>query len=97
MQVKITKSTAGIGYAYTPGESPDLPVSLANELVELGYAVILHHLPTVLPAAIPGRKILVDAGFETVEELKKLSVKELIDIKGIGNKLAEAIFQYINA
>lgn len=95
MQIKIVKSPAGIGYAYAPGECPDVPDAFGNELIEQGYAVALHRLKTMLPEDIPGRKVLVENEFESIDELRNLTVDELMTIKGIGKKMAESIVNYL--
>jgi len=94
MKVKWIKQGIGIGYGYFEGDEIDVNDSLAAELTELGYVVAIHTKPTELPENFPGRKVLIDNGFTTINEIKKLSVDDLILIKGIGKKLAELIVNF---
>ena len=97
MKVKWVKSGVGIGFGYLEGTETTLSESQANELLELGYVVILNkELKTGLPEMLPGRKILIENGFTTIDEVSKLSADELTTIKGIGKKLAENIVKFLN-
>ncbi len=46
---------------------------------------------TPLPEDFPGREALVAAGRECLEDVRGATLKELVDIKGIGKKTAEKI------
>lgn len=50
-----------------------------------------------LPEDFPGREALVEAGFVTWESVVDLTRDELIAIKGIGPKKADAILDVINS
>jgi NAD-dependent DNA ligase len=95
MKIKFIKSGVGVGLAYFEGNTLDCNASLGNELIELGYAVGITTAPESLPADMPGRKLLIENGFETIQEVKPLTIDQLTEIKGIGKKLAENIIKFI--
>lgn len=95
MKVRWVKSGVGIGFGHLEGEEINISEAQANELLELGYVVILSKSADSLPDNMPGRKILVDHGFETLDEVKKLTTDDLTSLKGIGIKLAESIISFI--
>jgi len=96
MKIKFIQNTGGIGYAYMEGQEVDLQQALAKEMIELNYAVEINNLPEDLPENIPGRKILIDNGIETMAELRKITAPEqLMVLKGIGEKLAEQIIEFV--
>jgi hypothetical protein len=96
MKIKWVKNGSGIGYGFMEGTEVDVTESFGHEIIELGYAVMVHSKPTSLPENLPGRKILIENGFVSVGEIQQLTADELTTIKGIGKKLAEAIFKFIN-
>jgi hypothetical protein len=49
-----------------------------------------------LPEDFPGRKFLVQAGHTTLADVKTLSIDQLIEVRGIGTRLAEQILQKVN-
>ena len=96
MKVRWVKSGVGIGFGYLEGAESDMSKAQADELLELGYVVQLTSSPGNLPELLPGRKILIENGFLTINEVSKLSADELTTIKGIGKKLAENIVNFLN-
>lgn len=91
--IKFIRNTAGIGYGYMEGQEVEFAESLADEFIELGVAVGLKKT-SGLPSDFPGQRVLAENGFTTIEQLRKIgTVEQLIDIKGIGKKLAESIVE----
>lgn len=96
MKIKFVKSPAPFGYAYAVDEECDTSDHFANEMVESGFAVFVHRDETELPAELPGRKILIENGICTLAELRKIKDPAILtEIKGIGNKLAQSIIEFI--
>lgn len=88
---------------YGPGQGIDVPQGLVDAL---GLDVIPEVIPAQaaappaetgkpLPADFPGRKYLVQAGQGTLEQVHSLSIDNLIEIKGIGTRLAEQILERV--
>lgn len=48
-----------------------------------------------LPADFPGRKYLAAAGYIYLEEVRELTIDDLVEIKGIGTRLAEQILKAV--
>lgn len=96
MKVRWVKSGVGIGYGYLEGAESDMTKAQADELLELGYVVQLSTSTGNLPDDFPGRKILIENGFETIAEIKKLTADDLTSLKGIGTKLAESIINALS-
>lgn len=89
-KIYISKSHPKFGYA--AGKTYDgVPEDIARQLKNEGYA----KEPTaVLPTDIPGRDALISAEVDTIEKVKALGKKELVDIKDIGEATAENILAY---
>lgn len=49
-----------------------------------------------LPEDFPGRDLLIESGYVTWESVVDLNREQLIDIKGIGPKTADAILEKMN-
>lgn len=86
---------------YGPGQGIEVPPGLADAL---GLDVIIEEAqpqpepaPPVsdLPDDFPGRKYLMAAGYVTLGQVKGLHIDNLIQVKGIGTKLAEAILKEV--
>ena len=91
--VKFIRNTAGIGYGYMEGQEVEFNESLADEFIELGVAIGLKKT-SGLPADFPGLRVLSENGFTTIEQIRKIgTVEQLVEIKGIGKKLAESIVE----
>ncbi len=87
-RIKFIKNTAGIGYGYMAGQQHEFSEAFADEMIELGVAVKSER-QTELPTDFPGYKPLTENGFRTLSEIKKIAtVDQLVEIKGIGEKLA---------
>lgn len=96
IRVKIIRSAARIGYAYTAGQEIELPSGLAEEFIELGIAVKSHR-KSELPEDFPGYKVLIENGYTSFGEIRKIgTVEQLRELKGIGQKLAESIVEHLN-
>lgn len=95
MRVEITKSRQCLGYF--AGDKPDLPEETAKELIDSGYAKSCDEkMESDLPKELPGRAALIKAGLFTKDQV--LASKEsLVDIKGIGEKLAGEIIEFLTA
>lgn len=92
--IKFIRNTAGIGYGYMEGQEHEFPEGMADEFIELGVAIGLPKKTTGLAYDFPGQRVLAENGFTSYEELKRIgTVEQLIEIKGIGKKLAEAIVE----
>jgi len=97
MKIKFIKNTGGIGYGYMEGTELDCTEAFGEEMIEIGMAVKVHRDPTSLPAELPARQILIDNGIETIEELKQITDPEvLMELKGIGKKVAQQIIDFVN-
>ena len=95
MKIEFTRNPAGINYAYFKGDQVDFPDALANEMIELGFAKLIHSKPTELPAEMPGRKVLIENGITTMDEVRKITDPEtLMELKGIGKKVANQIIDF---
>ncbi len=91
--VKIRLIKTHIGFAYSVGKEYMVPREQAKKLVDAGCAVMLHN-QSELPHDFPGYKPLLENGFKTFNELKSIAtLDQLIEIKGIGEKLAGQILQ----
>ena len=96
MKIKFVKNTISWGYAYMTGEEADVKEAFAAEMVESGFAVIVNKAPTELPVDLPGRKVLIENGITTMDELRKIKDPEiLMELKGIGKKVAEQIIAFV--
>jgi hypothetical protein len=92
MKIQIIRPTVQLNLAYSDPDVITVNKALGKELIELGYAIELEEGETELPADFPGRKILEENGFLTFAEIKRIAtVEQLMEIKGIGKKLAENI------
>lgn len=85
---------------YGPGQGIEAPQGLVDTLgleVVAAPAEAEQAQPdgTPLPDEFPGRKFLVQAGHTTLESVGALSIDALIEIKGIGTRLAEAILKEV--
>lgn len=70
-----------------------VPEDQARKLVDEGFAVIQKD-QSELPSDFPGYKPLLENGFKTYQELREIAtIEQLIEIKGIGEKLASQILQ----
>ena len=97
MKIKFIANTGGIGYGYMEHQELVCSDAFGMEMIERGMAIMVAQESVNLPDDFPGRKILIDNGFETIEELTKLTDAEsLTEIKGIGKKLAEQIIAYLS-
>jgi hypothetical protein len=96
MKIKFTKNAIGIGQAYFEGTEINCTEAFGNEMMELGYAIMINKISGTLPDDLPGRKILIANGFISLDEVKKLNADDLTTLKGIGAKLAENIVSYLN-
>jgi hypothetical protein len=98
MKIKFIKPTAGIHLAYHQDEEAVVSDAFGMEMIELGYAVMTAKESSDLPEDFPGRKVLIENGIETIEEVKKIAtVDQLTGIKGIGKKTAEQIVELVSA
>lgn len=87
---------------YGPGQGVEVPQGLVDAL---GLDVIEESQPEVsaepappvsdLPDDFPGRKYLIAAGYVTLGQVKGLHIDDLIQVKGIGTRLAEAILKEV--
>jgi hypothetical protein len=88
IKVKFNKSHPKL--AYFEGDVAKIPAQTASKykLLEKGYVINLPVDGDVddinkLPEDIPSRDILFEAGYDTIEKIKKAG-ESLIDVKGIG-------------
>lgn len=99
MIIEFVKSPTGAyNLAYFEGDRVDMPDHQALELIETGYAkkvtpVLPKEEKMDLPADLPMRKIILEAGIKTMSELK--AYDELSDIPGIGMRSAKKIANYL--
>ena len=95
MKIKFIANTGGIGFAYMEGQEIITSDGFGMEMIERGMAVLVSPNSVNLPDDFPGRKILIENGFETLEEVGKIfDIERLTEIRGIGKKLAEQIIAY---
>jgi hypothetical protein len=74
---------------YFKGRVHLVPEDLAKELEKQGYC---RDVTETLPNDLPGRDAFLEAGIETVEEIKELD--DLTKVNGIGDATAEDIVEY---
>ena len=92
MKIKFIKPASPIGFAYSDPQELDCTEAFGDEMIELGYAIKVQPGKGDLPHDFPGRKALVDNGFLTLDEVKKIAtVEKLSELNGIGKKLGEQI------
>jgi len=100
MKITFLKSPTGVyNLAYFEGDTVEMPVGQARELMDAGIARPFNKVEddpvgVDLPAEIPGRKLLLKHGIKTMEELK--AFKDLTQISGIGKSTAKQITEYLN-
>jgi hypothetical protein len=96
---------------YGPGMGIEVPQGLADTLglTPLAEAEVqaqqeaqeedTEQVPTgdELPDDFPGRRYLVQEGHTTLAAVRTLSIDDLIEIKGIGTRLAEQILERASA
>lgn len=90
---KFIKSGIRFNLAYKVGEVGRLTESQAKELQAAGVIEVLTHF-NQLPEDLPGRSVLLNHGFTTIEEIN--SIADLTELEGIGKRLQEKIRDYIN-
>jgi len=97
MKIEFIKSATGIGYGYLTGAILDCTQAFGKEMIELGYAIELSaEIASDLPENLPMRKELLAAGIDTIAALKDIATPESFQsIKGIGQKSAKAIIEFI--
>lgn len=91
MLVKIIKPIPGLGYF--GNEVAELDTELAATWIERGYMILVPEVEgeiNELPAELPCRDALFDAGLKTVADIINAG-DEIREIKGIGKKTAEEI------
>lgn len=93
MKIKITKSTAGIGYGYMEGQELDLSDNKAMDFINRGYACMVTTNTDGLPEDIPGRNALLKAGFKTVTELS--GITDFSQYDGISKAVSDKITEYL--
>lgn len=94
IHVEFLKKGSPFGFAYMAGQTGEIPNELqAKELEALGVVKIIEQ-PCDLPANLPGRKKLIEAGITLMADLNKISdFSEL----NIGKLLAKQITDYLNS
>lgn len=92
-KIKWVKNGASIGFGYFAGDECHLEEKTAKELHAAGMVMIIEDVST-LPAEMPAREILIEAGFMNTDALASMSVEELTEIKGIGKATAKKIFDF---
>lgn len=90
----------GVRTYYGPGVGIEVPQGMVEALgltawPEETEAAQPAPLPDPLPADFPGRKYLVRAGLDSLTAVRGLSIDDLINLSGIGTRLAEAITERI--
>lgn len=96
-----TSKDPAIGFAYYgPGENIPIPAGLATTLgipTDSDPTPLPFTDPLPLPADFPGASSLLAAGFNSLTDVRKLSLDDLVAIDGIGKKTAEKIQQWVGA
>lgn len=78
------------GYGYHAGHVHEVPEDQAKKFKKSGVA---RPATKTLPKDIPGRKALIDAGYETIQEVKEIS--DFSEINGIGTKTQQELAGYL--
>ena len=92
IHVRFIKNGAPHLFAYSAGRVGVIhDEKQAKHLESIGVVEILKDY-NELPDNIPGKEALIQAGIQTVEQLKSI---ELTEIEGISKALAKKIIQYI--
>jgi hypothetical protein len=95
MRIKFIKSPTGIGYGYHEGEEANFPNNQARVFIEDGYAEEVRPKDE-MPMDIPGRAVLIDNGFRSLQEVREVASVELLTAyQGIGRATAQRIVRYI--
>ena len=98
MKIKFLRPVAGFAY-FENDIAETLPEAKAAALVVAGHAIIIHDTEgpvNGLPEDLPAREILFAEGLETLTDVKN-AMLTLIDIKGIGKKLAANIKDFLSS
>jgi len=92
IHVRFINSGVPYSLGFSAGEfGTILDIKQAKHLESIGVVEILKDY-NELPDDIPGKEALIQAGIQTVEQLKSI---ELTEIEGISKALAKKIIQYI--
>jgi hypothetical protein len=95
IHVQFLKKGAPFGFAYMAGQTGSiLDFKQAKELESLGILKIIDP-PSDLPEDIPGRKFMIEAGYYSINDLKK--VEDFTEIPGITKTINKRIKEYIAA
>ena len=101
MKLKFLKNAMGFGFGYFAGQVGEVKDKDAGRLIKAGVARQYDpkkDVPNVepdLPEDFPGRKVLIENGLKTLEEVKKASSQDLLlDINGIGKTLNVQISEW---
>lgn len=95
MKVKWNKCGDKAGFGYFAGAECEMEEKQAIELSADGFVTILPESNT-LPADLPARDLLTDAGVTDLSLLKQMDVDDLTALKGIGKATAEKIVNFLN-
>lgn len=80
---------APAGYGYHAGLTEKVPKEMAEKFVEQGYA---RATKPSLPADIPERKALLEAGIETIESVIEKHQEDAFEsVKGVGEQKARQL------
>jgi hypothetical protein len=96
----INNKAAAIGLAYMEGQEVELNEKLELECITNGYAVKVEALEDLsnLPEGLPKRGQLIEAGInlsDLQKDLQENGGKEILKIKGIGEKALEEIQEFL--
>jgi hypothetical protein len=96
--IKVKWLKAHWDFAYSEGDIGHVTAAHAAMLLKGGYIIPLPDEPegevNPLPADLPGREILFNAGFKTLDEVKSAGAS-LTDV-GISNTTIKKIMAYLN-
>lgn len=98
--IKVKWIKAHWAYGYFAGQVGIVDSSRAQKLLEGGFIIPLpdeekeEEVGNPLPDSLPGRTILFDAGFKSIEEIKKAADSVLLDT-GISNATLKKIRKFV--
>jgi hypothetical protein len=97
--VKVKFLKAHHEFAYSAGDIGMVQDDKAAKLLNAGYVIILPDdasagLSNPLPEDFPGRDLLFEAGFDSVEKIVAAG-EAITDVKGIGKGTVKAIEKWV--
>lgn len=91
MKIQFIKSHSA--YSYFVGDIGEITDKKAQKLIDSGFAKQVE--AETLPEEMPARELLLEAGYRTISDFKGKLAESLTVVKGIGEKTAEEIIDFV--